>query len=77
MRLRTVNMKQYNERKYLIVDENGVPIPKLCEFTLLHLSGAEKTQENNANHLIHIERWAAMLKVDLGKVRISGEILLG
>ncbi|KHE15410.1 tyrosine-type recombinase/integrase [Aeromonas hydrophila] len=58
-------MKQYNERKYLIVDENGVPIPKLCEFTLLHLSGAEKTQENNANHLIHIERWAAMLKVDL------------
>ncbi len=65
MRLRTVNMKQYNERKYLIVDENGVPIPKLCEFTLLHLSGAEKTQENNANHLIHIERWAAMLKVDL------------
>lgn len=65
MRLRTVNMKQYNERKYLIVDENGVPIPKLCEFTLLHLSSAEKTQENNANHLIHIERWAAMLKVDL------------
>lgn len=65
MRLRTVNMKQYNERKYLIVDENGLPIPKLCEFTLLHLSGAEKTQENNANHLIHIERWAAMLKVDL------------
>ncbi|MGL5523612.1 MAG: tyrosine-type recombinase/integrase [Aeromonas veronii] len=58
-------MKQYNERKYLIVDENGLPIPKLCEFTLLHLSGAEKTQENNANHLIHIERWAAMLKVDL------------
>ncbi len=65
MRLRTVNMKQYNERKYLIVDENGLPIPKLCEFTLLYLSGAEKTQENNANHLIHIERWAAMLKVDL------------
>jgi len=56
-------MKQYNERKYLIVDEKGLPIPRLCEFTLTHLYGAEKTQENNANHLIHIERWAAMLKV--------------
>ncbi|MFH6576964.1 hypothetical protein ACHMWS_18460, partial [Aeromonas caviae] len=60
MKLRTVNMKQYNERKYLIVDERGLPIPRLCEFTLTHLYGAEKTQENNANHLIHIERWAAM-----------------
>ena len=50
MKLRTVNMKQYNERKYLIVDENGLPIPRLCEFTLTHLYGAEKTQENNANH---------------------------
>lgn len=48
MKLRTVNMKQYNERKYLIVDENGLPIPRLCEFTLTHLYGAEKTQENNA-----------------------------
>ncbi len=67
MKLRTVNMKQYNERKYLIVDENGLPIPRLCEFTLTHLYGAEKTQENNANHLIHIERWAAMLR----KVRTS------
>ena len=51
MKLRTVNMKQYNERKYLIVDEKGLPIPRLCEFTLTHLYGAEKTQENNANHL--------------------------
>lgn len=67
MKLRTVNMKQYNERKYLIVDEKGLPIPRLCEFTLTHLYGAEKTQENNANHLIHIERWAAMLR----KVRTS------
>ncbi len=61
-------MKQYNERKYLIVDERGLPIPRLCEFTLTHLYGAEKTQENNANHLIHIERWAAMLKVDLAEI---------
>ncbi|MBL0439526.1 hypothetical protein JD543_19290 [Aeromonas caviae] len=68
MKLRTVNMKQYNERKYLIVDEKGLPIPRLCEFTLTHLYGAEKTQENNANHLIHIERWAAMLKVDLAEI---------
>ncbi|BCM77586.1 MULTISPECIES: tyrosine-type recombinase/integrase [Aeromonas] len=68
MKLRTVNMKQYNERKYLIVDERGLPIPRLCEFTLTHLYGAEKTQENNANHLIHIERWAAMLKVDLAEI---------
>lgn len=68
MKIRTVNMKQYNERKHLIVDEDGMPIPKLCEFTLLHLTGAEKTQENNANHLIHIERWAAMLKVDLAHI---------
>ena len=37
MKLRTVNMKQYNERKYLIVDERGLPIPRLCEFTLTHL----------------------------------------
>lgn len=65
MKLRTVNMKQYNERKHLIVDDNGLPIPKLCEFTLLHLTGAEKTQENNASHLIHIERWATIRKVDL------------
>ena len=47
MKLRTVNMKQYNERKYLIVDERGLPIPRLCEFTLTHLYGAEKTQENS------------------------------
>ena len=60
MKLRTVNMKQYNERNYLIVDQRGLPIPRLCEFTLTHLYGAEKTLENNANHLIHIERWAAM-----------------
>ncbi len=42
MKLRTVNMKQYNERKYLIVDERGLPIPRLCEFTLTHLYGASE-----------------------------------
>jgi integrase len=74
MILRRIRKDGINELGCLIVDKNGVPIDKLCHYTLMDISGkANSTQENIARHIIHIERWAEYHGIDLEEeVAFSG-----
>ena len=73
MKLRKVRMGGINEVGCLVVDDNGVPIDRICRYTLIDLSGqADTTQANITRHVIHIERWAQKHGVDL-----EDEVVLG
>ncbi|GEA03665.1 hypothetical protein KUL17_25620 [Alteromonas sp. KUL17] len=65
MKLRKVRKDGINEVGCLVVDDNGVPIDRICRYTLISLNGADNTQENNARHVIHVERWATKHDIDL------------
>lgn len=66
MKLRKVRKDGINEVGCLVVDDNGVPIDRICRYTLISLDGhANNTQENITRHVIHIERWAQKLEIDL------------
>jgi integrase len=74
MMLRQVKKDGTNEYGCLVVDKYGVPIDKICRYTLIELNGAaDNTQKNITRHIIHIEKWAAQLKIDLeGEVAFHG-----
>lgn len=66
MQLRKVRKDGINEVGCLVVDELGVPIDRICRYTLVELAGkADSTQENITRHIIHIERWAVQLGINL------------
>ena len=66
MKIRKVRKDGINEIGCLIVDDNGVPIDRICRYTLVELRGlADNTQENSARHVIHIENWAQRLSINL------------
>lgn len=78
MKLRKVRMGGINEVGCLVVDDNGVPIDRICRFTLIDLSGqADTTQANKTRHVIHIERWAQKHGVDLEDEVVLGGLLKG
>lgn len=74
MQIRKVRKDGVNETGCLVVDSEGVPVDKICRYTLVELSGhADSTQENITRHIIHIETWAAQLGIDLEtEVSLSG-----
>ncbi|MEH6714021.1 MAG: hypothetical protein V7733_22710, partial [Paraglaciecola polaris] len=66
MQLRKVRRDGTNEVGCLVVDDLGVPIDRICRYTLIELSGsADSTQENVTRHIIHIERWTEQQGIDL------------
>jgi len=59
MKLRRVEKDGINETAFLIVDDYGVPIDRLCRFTLIENdSKSDDYQESIARTVIHIEKWA-------------------
>ena len=66
MQLRKVRKDGINEVGCLVVDELGAPIDRICRYTLIEIAGrADSTQENITRHIIHIERWAEQLDINL------------
>lgn len=66
MQLRKVRKDGINEVGCLVVDDLGVPIDRICRYTLIELAGsADSTQENVTRHIIHIERWAEKHGINL------------
>ena len=66
MKIRKVRRDGINEIACLVVDDVGVPIDRICRYTMVELRGlADNTQENITRHVIHIERWAARLDINL------------
>jgi integrase len=59
MKLRSVEKDGINETAFIVVDDFGVPIDRICRFTVIENDGkSDDYQEGIARSLIHIEKWA-------------------
>lgn len=66
MKRRFVKLDSANERIPIIVDNDGLPIDRLNEYVLHELrGGADGTTEIEVTKLLHIEKWASALGLNL------------
>jgi integrase len=66
MKIKTIKRDGINERAYIVVDDNGYPIDRICWFTANELSKwANNTQKNQTRNVVHIEKWAATMRLNL------------